>query len=681
MSKRKISCSACRLKKLKCSGGNPCERCQLKQTECVYSKPGQVGRPPKNAVVNKFVRVRTDSTIYPEFIFEHISKLAPIRYLKDSKTHGLAYHLNNLYAIYSKSKVAVHKEQQNVLLIKKGKSIKELQIDDLHHYFIWMSAEASSVMVRRLSRLRLTLYHCQDFLISTFTDDPSTTFFNSSSQALVPNNPLNLLSPHQALRLIDIFFCVHPYAVMFNKTMLLQSYLTDTIDPFLLSVIFGTTLFMSSTTEGKPLDVWQPTNLEMRNSFLDYAYFLLSKLSAETTISRYQAVVLLALFEVMFGFTKKGVSLFALSYRIADKLGMFNGTIPSGLTSVEKELLSISFWAAFQISIRGCIECKKEKRKEKETLLILLILIAVVQVPRLVLSYRNRSYPPINSIMSLSFQADIENGNLRSFKHYNYIVETFYIQSVISNFDCNLLCILPQEKSAAFVDQEFERILHELLSFIEKERHQFSKLQEFALELHYSFYAICFGFLRKSVYKDSFKIQQSLSVPEKLDLTDPENVRCIHQVLPKALSAIDKIAEFVNGDPTNYYSDVKLLPRAMMSFTIDAASKVLMYHYILEKTPLVGQYLELLKTIVYHPTIWERCELISLIKSEISEFLQNHPPLTDMTSSLDLFNSTPFWLDNRLFQEADCLNLALYMNTADWELPVDLNVFDMNFMQ
>ncbi|EIE87020.1 hypothetical protein RO3G_11731 [Rhizopus delemar RA 99-880] len=403
-----------------------------------------------------------------------------------------------------------------------------------------MSADASATMVHRLSRLRLTHYNCQDFIISTFTDDPSTTFFNSSSDALVLNNPLNLLSPQQALRLIDIFFCIHPFAVMFNKTMLLQSYWTDTIDPFLLSVIFGTTLFMSSADEGKPLDIWQPINLEMRNSFLDYAYFLLSKLSAETTISRYQAVVLLALFEVMFGFTKKGVTLFALSYRIADKLGMFNGTIPSGLTSVEKELLSISFWAAFQISIRGCIE--------------------LVQVPRLVLSYRNRSYPPINSMMSLSFQADIENGNLRSFKHYNYIVETFYIQSVISNFNCNILCILPQEKSAAFVDQEFQRILNELLSFIEKERHQFSKLQEFTLELYYSFYAICFGFLKKSVYKDSFRIQQSLSVPEKLDLTDPENVQCIHQVLPKALSAIDTIAGFVNGDPTNYYSDM-LCPR------------------------------------------------------------------------------------------------------------------------
>lgn len=305
----------------------------------------------------------------------------------------------------------------------------------------------------------------------------------------------------------------------------------------------------------------------------------------------------------------------------------------------------------------------------------------MVQVPRLVLSYRNRSYPPINSMMSLSFQADIENGNLRSFKHYNYIVETFYIQSVISNFNCNILCILPQEKSAAFVDQEFQRILNELLSFIEKERHQFSKLQEFTLELYYSFYAICFGFLKKSVYKDSFRIQQSLSVPEKLDLTDPENVQCIHQVLPKALSAIDTIAGFVNGDPTNYYSDVKLLPRAMMTFTIDAVSKILMYHYMLEKTPLVGQYLELLKTIVYHPTIWERWELILLIKSEVSEFLQNHPPPTDMTSSLDLFDSTPFWLDNRLFQEADCLNLALYMNTVDWELPIDLNVFDVNFMQ
>lgn len=374
----------CRIKKVKCDGEKPCNRCISKQVSCVYQKPGAVGRPPKNAVVNKLVLSRnnqnnsnqhnnntssnTTTNFCREFIFENISLtpiLTPSRYLKDTKSVGLEYYLNTLFVTYFKKTAAIDEHLKNKGLsqvIRKGDYATvtpKVKIYDLTHYFTWMSADIANILMRRISKLKLTYYSDLEFSTTALAYDCTTHFFETPScfeQEVV--NPLNSLPPQQAIRLIECFFCIHPFSMILNKTMILQSYWTDTTDPLLLAVIYGTTIFKSQLLDGKPLELWDALNQKKRNPFLDYAHSLLAKASAEATPSRYQAIVLLALFEVTFGYPKRGMSLFGLSYMIAARLGLLDNTMPPGLNDVEKELLLVTFWSAYECTVRGCVECR-----------------------------------------------------------------------------------------------------------------------------------------------------------------------------------------------------------------------------------------------------------------------------------------------------------------------------------
>ena len=369
MTKRKISCVSCRLKKVKCNGERiHVTRCLTHQTKCVYEEPRAVGRPPKNAVVNKLVLSRSNNntvSLAREFILEIISLtpvLAPARYIRDAKEIGLSHYVNTIFTAYFKKASSFNQsaDPDNMqMVVKKGdytEFFPKIKIYDLSHYFTWMSAEIANILMRRMSQLKLTYYKDLEYSTMALGYDNTTNFFESQSADNI--NPLNSLPPHQAIRLIECFFCIHPYSCLLNKTMILQSYWTDTTDPLLLAVIYGTTVFKTQLLDGKPLELCDALNLKNRNIFLDYAYVLLSKATAEVTPNRYQALVLLALFEVPFGFPKRGSSLFGLSYMMATRLGLFDNTMPPGLNPVEKELLLMTFWAAYECTIRGCIECK-----------------------------------------------------------------------------------------------------------------------------------------------------------------------------------------------------------------------------------------------------------------------------------------------------------------------------------
>jgi hypothetical protein len=376
MVKRKISCLPCRVKKVKCDGEKPCNRCEMRQTTCIYQKPGAVGRPPKNAVVNKLVlsRMGQQSTsnnpktsFCREFIFENISLtpvLATVRYIDDNKQYGLDHYINTIFSTYFSNSTSLDRfihEKRNEQVIKYTDyttATPKVKIFDLTHYFTWMSADIANILVRRVSKLKLSYYTDLEFSTTALAYDCTTTFFETPAEDSLVINPLNSLPPQQAIRLIECFFCIHPHSILLNKTMLLQSYWTDTTDPLLLSVVYGTTIFKSQLLDGKPLELWDALNKKKRNPFLDYAHVILSKATAEATPSRYQAVVLLALFEVTFGFPKRGMALFGLSYMLAARLGLFDNSMPPGLDPVERELLLVTFWSAFECTIRGCVECK-----------------------------------------------------------------------------------------------------------------------------------------------------------------------------------------------------------------------------------------------------------------------------------------------------------------------------------
>lgn len=377
MAKRKVSCLPCRIRKVKCDGERPCNRCEMRQMTCVYQKPGAVGRPPKNAVVNKLVLSKmgqgtsknsnVSKAFCPEFIFENITltpALVTVRHIGDNKKYGLDYYINTLFSTYFSNCTFVdgcfndERNRQAMKYNDYSTAAPKVKIFDLTHYFTWMSSDIASILMCRVSKLKLSYYSGLEFSTTALAYDRTTLFFETPTENSLILNPLNSLRPQQAIRLIECFFCIHPYSILLNKTMLLQSYWTETADPLLLTVVYGTTIFKSQLFEGKPLELWDALNKTKRNPFLDYAHVLLSKATAEATPSRYQAVVLLALFEITFGFPKRGMALFGLSFLLAARLGLFDNSMPPGLNPVERELLLVTFWSAFQCTVRGYVECK-----------------------------------------------------------------------------------------------------------------------------------------------------------------------------------------------------------------------------------------------------------------------------------------------------------------------------------
>lgn len=367
---RKVSCQSCRLKKVKCDGNKPCARCHSKGIECTFAKPAPVGRPPKNAVVNKLVLTRgnetaSNSSLCKEFIFEHIScpnLPSDATFLYCGRGTGLKFYLNDIFTTYfgphntASQKLSLI-TNRNALLAKVAGTFK---LYDLKQTFTWDTSDIVNIMIRRFGKIRLESYNESEFLQWALVIDHSKDFFTSTPDNHTPINPLNSLPPQQALHLIETFFLIHPYSHFINKTLLLQSYWTDTADPLLLSVIYGTTIYMSRLLEGKPLSLWETLTVKsLRNSFLEYSHYLLSKSTAEISVIRYQALTILALFEVTFGYAKRGVSLFALAHIMASKLGVFeHEKFIRSMTAVERETLLWTFWAGFNCTVRGCIERK-----------------------------------------------------------------------------------------------------------------------------------------------------------------------------------------------------------------------------------------------------------------------------------------------------------------------------------
>lgn len=380
MAPRKISCLPCRIKKVKCDGQKPCERCQIRSLSCVYQKSGAVGRPPKNAVVNKLTlgriantgshnssttHVMTNNPFCKEFIFEHAVKAAPKKLTNNNnKDLGLDYYVNNLFFSYfSKQHDRFYSKRYQHLT-----SLPKFKIFNLTQYFTWMSSDIANVFTRRISKLKLVYYTELDFSTFALRYDYSSVFFETPSHEnnltaakdSAGINPLASLPPQQAVRLIECFFGIHPYSNLLNKTKLLQAYWTDSANPLLLSVVYGTTIHKSQLLDGKPLELWESLhhNRKKKNPFIDHAYYLLSKESTEATVEKYQAVVLLALFESVFGYPKKGLTLFGLSFLLGAKLGLYNSQLPEGLDPVDQETLLNAYWAAFDSTIRGCVESK-----------------------------------------------------------------------------------------------------------------------------------------------------------------------------------------------------------------------------------------------------------------------------------------------------------------------------------
>jgi hypothetical protein len=196
------------------------------------------------------------------------------------------------------------------------------------------------------------------FLTYALNKDRSFQFFETPAPHAVVSNPLLSLPPDEALRLIDCFFELDPYSVVLNKTVILQKYWSDTADPLIMSVIYGTALPKLPLKENQPIELWSAWDKKNSNPFLQYAYILLLNTNTQVTSSVYIATCLLALFEGCFGFPKRALALFSVVITMGARLGLSDKAYLASLDPLERESIIMSFWVTYKASVTGCLECK-----------------------------------------------------------------------------------------------------------------------------------------------------------------------------------------------------------------------------------------------------------------------------------------------------------------------------------
>ncbi|KAI8339344.1 hypothetical protein BC941DRAFT_372316 [Chlamydoabsidia padenii] len=680
--KRKVSCLSCRVKKVRCDGGHPCIRCVNRNApeQCTYSKPGQLGRPPKNAVVNKLVlnRTRTTSTqLYREFIFENVGYGIPLdsKFLNNDSSKNLYYFVDTFFSAGEAiMQLAV------VRITKAIPYLPDIKMYDLLEHYVWSTVESLNVLVNRISALTLENFYMFDAIAAAVFQDLALKFFSDPGPELPVGNPLSTLAPQQAVQLIEAFFCISPHSLLLNKSLLLQGYWTDVVDPLLLCVVYGTTMYFSKLLDGRPVGLWEAVTRDTRNPFLDYAYALIQKSSSEVTLAKYQAVALLGLFESVFGHVKRGMANSGLAYKIGTDLGVSTGTYQVKSNKIQAELANVTFWSLFNSSIRGGVD--------------------LGHIPRFSRKQINLQLPPPTIEQSESYKFEESCGDARLFRGYYFLLESFYIQTVVCKYQSLILQQLPEVAFSMFrmrsslrqeqvghpkphdLEPRLRSIIQEFHDFIQQEKGTWSKQQVYTVEMVWAIYDIHVDFLKTigpfvagSNYANSaYDFLQDTPITSG----DTWTVNRVRQAIYKVYDMMDKTTAFLS-DPLNYNEKPLLLPRGLMVSMLETCMQVLILKY--DDDPednMAFCYLKKVEVLA-HECIWVDWTGIQTVQNKLKTYFEsnsNNSPLSvpNMGSSWDG--------DSELSTEDQLARAAFFDPCATWltapmtSLAMDLRLLD-----
>ncbi|CAO3640180.1 unnamed protein product [Cunninghamella blakesleeana] len=711
--KRKVSCIICRLKKVKCSGGVlPCEQCIKRNTvnQCVYPKQKSLGRPPKNAVINKLTLNRNKNQtleFFNDFIIENLAYTIPTssKFILNDKTKNINYFIESYFTDAFSDMV------NNLALIHYNPVIAPLfdsasiKMFDLIETFFWTACEVPNILFTRFSSISLDNANDYNSVASAVIQDLTFKFY-AEPQLMIDalENPLLTISHQEAVRLIECFFCVHPASIILNKTLLLQAFWTDSVDSLLLSTIYGIATYLSKLLEGKPVGLWEATKSDIRNIYLDYAYFLLNKATSEVNLSKFQAVVLLGLFESNFGYPKRGMTILGVAALISEKLGIKDCSyLSKQINEVEFELATIGHWLILCNNIRGCVDIGHINYHSK-------------LCPPL---------PPVNVDKSKSYQLEKSSNNMRLFKSYYYLVETFYVCCVIAKFTGMFLRELPEVKHNmhySIFPSHFRpkvghpkpydlvtrwlAILDEFDQFIQSTKHTWSALQTFTIELIWKLFDIHIIFIKnhhQEVPEGINFMNSSFNIFQDNDISMDR----IYQSIPKVYSMLDYLKDYLN-EPKQYYNQSTLLPRGVIITALETAFVILNTKFtndLLDQTTF--QYMKTISELA-DSKIWMLYTGIRKVQKKMEDFFKQHSmmnhvnnnniistptTINDINDINEILNTSPFQesssiesltshspnsftMDNQLALAAFFDPMSTWLTPMAQELPLDLLLWD-----
>ncbi|ORZ22104.1 hypothetical protein BCR42DRAFT_344709 [Absidia repens] len=646
-SKKKVSCIVCRAAKVKCCGGQPCQRCASRriQSQCTYLKPGQVGRPPSNAVQNRLVlkniKQLQGNNSYTEFIFENIGYTIPSdsKFINDDSTKNLYYFMDSFFNHDNDNAIM---QLAVIRLANAIPHLPEIKIYDLLGMYTWSFQDILNIVVNRLGTIPLATYGYLYSISSALFQDLALKFFSEPFAEIPIGNPLSLLSSYQSIRLIEAFFRINPHCILLNKTIILQGYWIENIDPLLLCVIYGTTTYLSKLLDGQPVGLWDAVTRDIRNPFLEYAYCLVQKSSSKVSLAKFQAMVILGLFESLFGFPRRSMANIGLAFLICKDLGVADGSFQAKSNSIQTELANTAFWTLYNTSIHGAAD--------------------MGHVPHFGKHCASIDLPPPTVDQSASYQFEQSNGDSRLFQSYYYLVESFYIQTVTCKFTNLILRQLPEVKYNMYQlndtvqdrsvgqpkpDDLVPRLrmaLQAFGDFIQSAKETWSKQQTYTLEMIWALYDIHIDFMKTigPVTEGTNYANSAYDFLQdgRLSAGDPATMARVDASFPKIYSVVDKTHVFLS-DSTNYGGQRHLLHRGIIVSVFETVVEFLLLKLSADSCDEVAfGYLKKLEQLTQQ-NIWKDWSTISVVQKRISDCFAAHTaahtasPTTSTTTPTD----------------------------------------------
>lgn len=619
-----------------------CSRCikNSRQDQCVYPKPRTFGRPPKKAILHKNIV----STSCREFIFEGEAQQKRRELTrKDPKVVDI----ERIFKLYMER----GKSLSSKLYRKGGDGEDSRKAKKILQNMEVFSAMTSNVVHLTLKRscqlLDLKSYFDPELTILAFvkTEQIDKFFFNRCTAT-----PLNSVPTEEATRLFHCFFQFNPHCILLNKTRLLESYWNDSIEPLLLSVVYGIAVSLDQQDVADEKLYAFSLRKNKRNPFLDYAYTLLEYICSNQVVSlgNYQAIVLLSIYEIKFGLAKHGMTMLSLSYMMAAELGIFdNNDRFCSMDLIDSEQLVSCYWAAFRFTSHGCLELGIPVRES--------------------LLFHRHPFPPANAHTSASYQYDILHNNQAPNTRV-HLIECFHSEMVVNYFssklfvcfpmaqnnmldlparrtDMNLALLLFQGDNEDSIRHRIQLALEDFSTFIVQEKHQWTPEQLFTIETTYRLYCVHFSFMKSGNSGSPIRYETTA----ELDLNDPTIASKFQQLLPVSYTLIDDLKQFTE----QRLDREKIL--GLMAMTLETAVQLLIQNCLLfNERGKTMEYLDLAYSLSKQK-MWINWVPIKSVQKMTRNFLR-HQRSVNLEPMEELLNQTAFpEIDMSFLAEVDCL--------------------------
>lgn len=327
------SCTFCRTRRIRCSGGHICTACRGRNINCIYGREARKGRPRRT---DQGHRHQPSSSLEAG-----LETGVPLVLGDDSKQTGQAdgsltlgrmleqmfdeYLIckSGLRSVFRASINIFHRKQQQ----QQEDRCSRLNYDGL---LCFLASDMVEIFVSRFGYLGCESpnFAQQDFYIASLAADTTSNMFDPPKEL---ENPISTLGMHLVMQLVEVcWFSMHPLSPLVSKTLLLSGIKDGTVDETLLAVILADAceIFSNTNTEAKTAlhdgDGGKDRGDQTQQTMAYFAAMLLKSrpfpLSELATIPTAQAMVLLGWRDLSLGNARRGSCYVGYACRIASRL-------------------------------------------------------------------------------------------------------------------------------------------------------------------------------------------------------------------------------------------------------------------------------------------------------------------------------------------------------------------------